>query len=203
MMPSEEDTNVPPLGPQPSGDQPELCTRRGVLDGTESFAAIVRDHQRMLEVRAKRLCRDRELAMDLVQDTLERALRHYPDLEPSAALRPWLLAILGNLFIDEIRRKRSAIEIALGPEHDIPVARPDLSHTEWMVSLERVRTAVAKLEPELREIVEMHCFRKLRYRDIAQRLSIPSGTVRTRLARARERLRTLLTDDVAPEEAAG
>ena len=101
-------------------------------------------------------------------------------------MRPWLIVILGNLFTDRMRRKSTAAEIPLGPEHDGVADEPDTLPPELLVAPENVRAAVAELELELREIIELHDFQGIRYREIAERLSIPMGTVGTRLKRARE-----------------
>src|SRR4051812_36482346 len=76
-----------------------LCSSPPIDD----FDAIWRDHAPALTRRARFLARDPEVAADLVQDVFERALRAGRDNVPTPKLRGWLMVILYNLFVDEVR----------------------------------------------------------------------------------------------------
>jgi RNA polymerase sigma-70 factor (ECF subfamily) len=143
------------------------------------------------------------VADDLVQDCIERALRQAQQLREPARLAPWLRSILHNLYIDELRRRRGR-----GIEKDIGELADDLSlsapSSEQAATTDFVH-AMAKLTPEHRQILLLVGLEGLNYREIADELKIPIGTVMSRLARARERLRSLLAgaetqwpDNVAP-----
>jgi RNA polymerase sigma-70 factor, ECF subfamily len=130
------------------------------------------------------------LADDLVQDCIERALAQEPQLRDLERLGGWLRRILHNLYIDEIRRGKRR-----GREHDIAeladhlelsVPAPDNS-----AMLEFIH-AVSRLSIEHRQILLLVSVEELSYREIADELEIPLGTVMSRLARARERLRGVL-----------
>ena len=137
------------------------------------------------------------LADDLVQDTIERALRQSSQLRESKHLSGWLRRILHNLYIDEIRRRR-----VRGREQDITTLNNDLELSAAATDNSKIHEfvkAVNQLSVEHREILLLVGLQELNYREIAEELNIPVGTVMSRLARARERLRNLMQDDESVE----
>jgi RNA polymerase sigma-70 factor (ECF subfamily) len=130
------------------------------------------------------------LADDLVQDTIEKALRQSAQLRDLNHLPGWLRRILRNLYIDELRRRRGR-----GPQQDIMdvIDHPDLSvpAADGVGARDFLR-AMNNLSVEHREILLLVGLEDLSYREIAEELEIPIGTVMSRLARARERLRALM-----------
>src|SRR5579863_4496273 len=132
------------------------------------------------------------LADDLVQDSIERALRQAAQLRELNRMPGWLRRILHNLYIDDIRRNRSK-----GGQEDIAdfSDHPELSveATDGLSNRDFVR-AMNALSPEHRQILLLVGLEELSYRDISDELGIPIGTVMSRLARARERLRGLMQD---------
>ena len=127
-------------------------------------------------------------ADDLVQDCLERALARHDTLRDPGSLGRWLRTILHNLYITRLRRQSApslpieefADDVALSaPPEDRGQVR-DLVH------------AMASLSFEHRQILLLISLEGLSYREVAALLDIPIGTVMSRLARARERLRALL-----------
>jgi RNA polymerase sigma-70 factor (ECF subfamily) len=137
------------------------------------------------------------LADDLVQDCIERALRQSAQLRDMASLPGWLRRILRNLYIDDIRRGRGR-----GQQQDI---MDFADHPALSVAAEDGGTArdflraMNALSLEHREILLLVGLEDLAYRDIAEELGIPIGTVMSRLARARARLRALLQDEPASD----
>lgn len=108
----------------------------------------------------------------------------------------WLRAILHNLFIDDIRRRRvqgTEIDIADMEQH-IAAAAPDGSHLDFT-------RAVNRLSAEHRQVLLLAGLEGLSYREIASELDLPIGTVMSRLARARERLRNILEPGELPATA--
>ena len=135
------------------------------------------------------------LADDLVQDCIERALGQEAQLREAERLAGWLRRILYHLYIDEIRRKRrrgreqDINELADNLELSAPA--PDNSAMKEFVQ------AVNRLSAEHRQILLLVSVEELSYREIADELEIPLGTVMSRLARARERLRELMQSRTA------
>jgi RNA polymerase sigma-70 factor, ECF subfamily len=135
-------------------------------------------------------------ADDLVQDSIERALRQSAQLRDLQALPGWLRRILHNRYIDEIRRDRSR-----GHLQDID---DYVDHLEVSVPAEDRAAALDFLRAmnglslEHRQILLLVGLEDLSYQEISEELGIPLGTVMSRLARARERLRGTMQDTPAP-----
>jgi RNA polymerase sigma-70 factor (ECF subfamily) len=128
-------------------------------------------------------------ADDLVQDCIEKALRQSSQLRDPRRLPGWTRRILYNLYIDEMRQRQSR-----GPQQDIMdmIDHPQLQVPGGEGMARDFVKAMAGLNPEHREILLLVGLEDLSYREIAEELAVPIGTVMSRLARARERLRQLL-----------
>lgn len=137
------------------------------------------------------LCRSRELADDLVQTACERAILAADSFAPDSRFDAWMFRILRNLWIDHLRRQKTA-----GPHDDIDEAL-DVSvpsgeaATHARMDLAGVTAALQKLPAEQREVLVLVCVEDMSYRDAAEVLAIPIGTVMSRLARARKNLMEL------------
>lgn len=149
---------------------------------------ILAQHDLLL-TRALRLAGTTEGAHDLVQDTIERALRRRASFVVGTSVRGWLLTILSNRFIDQMRRRQVVREETIG-DHDVAADAPT---TDLPVTADQLRAAVAALPDELRELVTLHDLEGKSYRDIAAALGVPMGTIGTRLARARAKLYQMLS----------
>jgi RNA polymerase sigma-70 factor, ECF subfamily len=158
--------------------------------GTPDFAREVLVHESALRARAQKLCKSEADADDLVQDTLERALNHYPKLKDRNNIRGWLLTIMSRLFVDRVRHEKIARLVEFGPEHDIGHAPPEPPRHE-AIEWDDVAAALPRLPAQLREVVELRV-QRMAYADIAQQLGIPTNTVATRIRRAIEELGELL-----------
>ena len=140
------------------------------------------------------LARDRSLAEDLVQETYLRALSARRKAGPDQNLRGWLFTILHNVWRNEVRRRRP---VALEGTPDLAARVPDPSEGPD-ASLERretggrLRSAIEELPERFREVVMLRCVEGFSYRDVADILGCPAGTVMSRLARARVLLRRSL-----------
>jgi RNA polymerase sigma-70 factor (ECF subfamily) len=134
------------------------------------------------------LCRSRDVADDLVQAACERALANLGRFEAGTRFDTWMFRILRNLWIDHIRKQRTA-----GPQEDID-QRQDIvgalgeRDAEARLTLNRVAQAITDLPDDQREVVLLVCVEDLAYREAADVLGIPVGTVMSRLARARKKL---------------
>lgn len=165
-----------------------------------------------LLVRARRLV-GVEGAEDLVQDTLHRALDRASRFAPGTNLRAWLRRMMSNLAVDEWRKRKDHLQVAVDPatlpapagcQYDDRGEEGDRAGAAWAhLSSEEVHAAIRRLSPNLRTTFELHYQWQRRYEDIAGELRIPVPTVGTRLRRARERLRLLLSSPQAPAEPAG
>lgn len=146
----------------------------GCLDGLHRFAFS--------------LCHDRTLAQDLVQETFVRALAAKRRPEANDGVRPWLFTILHNVWRNE-RRRPQAVSLeehagALLEEVGDPGEAVDRRSRA-----QRIRAAVHALPEPFREVVLLRFGEGFSYRQIAEILACPAGTVMSRLARARVMLR--------------
>lgn len=149
-----------------------------------------------LRARARKLGCTVADAEDLVQDTLERALRDVARFARGSNVRGWLFKIFSNRYIDWLRHERVSRTAPLEPQHDVAEAVtmiPKYRQVEW----EEIACLLPQLSPDLREVIELRR-QNMKYRDIAQRLGIPENTVATRVRTAVDALRRML--GLAPEE---
>ena len=138
---------------------------------------------------ARSLSRNQHDADDLVQSVVERAWRHLGQLKPGASLASWMFGIMKNAWIDDRRAKTRRGEVALpedsGDHPAIPAA--DANASLWAVS-----EAMTKLPDEQRLAVALVLVEGLSYREAAEALDVPIGTLTSRLARGRSALATAL-----------
>lgn len=170
----------PPSFANPMADPPS---------SNPAFGAIVPQHRSYLLGLAVQLSGNKEVAEDLVQDTFKRALRRFDELRPDSHIRAWLAMILMRLFLDHNKHshvvERAMVKLSTADDIANDPIPPEISHAA-------LREAIAQLEPELREIIECHLAGRS-YKQIAAELRIPIGTVSSRMKRARDRLKELLT----------
>ncbi len=134
---------------------------------------------------------DRHAADDLVQDCIERALSRLDTLLDEQRLAAWLRSILFNVFIDGRRTRRRRPETGEAGLDELvdKATMPDV----WQEANDVLR-AIATLTPQHRQVILLVAEEGLSYREVADELGVPVGTVMSRLARAREQLRDALTE---------
>jgi RNA polymerase sigma-70 factor (ECF subfamily) len=123
---------------------------------------------------------------DLVQSACERALTRLDQFETGTRLDSWMYRIMQNMWVDLRRSPQSRREINAEPADLEPLVVGDARReVEERLFLAAVRRAVAALPPEQRSVLVVVCVEGLSYREAAQVLDIPIGTVMSRLSRAR------------------
>jgi RNA polymerase sigma-70 factor (ECF subfamily) len=133
------------------------------------------------------LTRDQEQAEDLVQEALTQAIAGLGSWRPPGSLRRWLLSIVHNAHVSRLRRLRTeaAANEQLGWLAVQGMAAPQPAQVELSQTLD----ALMGLPDEQREALILVAFDAMPYKDAAQILGIPIGTLMSRLARGREALR--------------
>jgi RNA polymerase sigma-70 factor, ECF subfamily len=152
------------------------------------------------------LSRNTAEAEDLVQETCLRALRGMDGLRDESSAKSWLFTILRHLWFNQLRQRRAAPELVeldsdgIGGAID-PADSTQDPHADYVTGItrEQVRAAIQKLPVEYREIIILREFEELSYQEIAALLGCPTGTVMSRLARARSKLRDVLRN-IFPSE---
>jgi RNA polymerase sigma-70 factor, ECF subfamily len=154
------------------------------------FDALIGPHIAHLRRYARALTGDVARADDLVQDTLERAWIKFHLWQPALDLRPWLFSIMHNIYVNQvragIRRSRAS---ASDDESFHPSTPPNQTD---MLEVSELLACLSRLPPEQREVLLLVSLESLNYTQVGKILGIPVGTVTSRLARARTRLRALL-----------
>jgi RNA polymerase sigma-70 factor (ECF subfamily) len=133
------------------------------------------------------LCKSRHVADDLVQSTCERALASADSFVPGTRFDAWMFRILRNLWIDTVRRQRTRGIEEVDSFADI-VGSSGEDEMEARLMLRSVGQAILDLPDEQREVLVLTCVEDLSYREAADTLGIPIGTVMSRLSRARRAL---------------
>ena len=154
------------------------------------FDALIGAHIPHLRRYARALTGDVSRADDLVQDTLERAWIKFHLWQPALDLRPWLFTIMHNLYVNQVRAnvRRQGIPASDG-EAERSGVRPNQTD---LLEVSEVIACLDRLPPEQREVLLLVSLESLNYTQVGKILGIPVGTVTSRLARARARLRALL-----------
>ena len=135
--------------------------------------------------------RRREDADDLVQETLEKALKKSSQLREPAAMETWLFSILTNCWRDHFRRTKDTVDIDDIPfEHEVT---PEHEHQQHQV-VTQVRAAIDTLPLGQRQVLTLVDLEGCSYIEVANILGVPVGTVMSRLCRARRALKASLLD---------
>ena len=149
---------------------------------------------------ARVLTGDPARADDLVQETLARGWEKRRLWAAGTDLRAWLFTIMHNVFVNQrAMAVRESQNVSLDAEGDagaawqVPVRAPQQTHVELLEVLRQL----AQLPPEQREVLVLAAVDEMRYEEIATMLSIPVGTVMSRLSRAREKLRRAMSETPA------
>jgi RNA polymerase sigma-70 factor (ECF subfamily) len=203
------------IGAKILSSQSDLATELALIErcrnqDADAFGKIVDAYQHRVFGFVKRMVPDGEEAADIAQDVFIRAYQGFVRFDGRSSLRTWLFRIAYNLCVDRARKadrtpQESRIEAA---DEDHPLEFPD---TRWepeslLMNVELfavVETAIASMSEKLRSVLILHDREDLAYDEIAQALSLPVGTVKSRLFLARAYLQQVLNvylaDEVNPQ----
>ena len=137
---------------------------------------------------ARAMLGDRAAADDLVQDTLERAWSRLYQWRAGSDMRAWLFSIMHNLQVDRSRRSMLNTQSIDEDEFEVPTRSTQTD----MLEVRDLESTLSQLPDEQREALLLVALEEMSYAEIAAMLSIPIGTVMSRLSRGRERLRLLM-----------
>jgi RNA polymerase sigma-70 factor (ECF subfamily) len=162
-----------------------------------SFKTELATHIPFLRRFARALTADSVVADDLVQDCIERALRKHALYDPERPMRAWLYTILRNLHVSGRRSQlRQGASVGLDQVPSGADAVPP--RQEDRLALADVEEAVQRLPLVQREVLLLVVLDEMSYRDVAEVLGVPIGTVMSRLSRARLFLRQQFDGDKEP-----
>ena len=178
----------------------EELIRRAAQGDDGAFEQLVLAHQRQVYNLCLRICCNEADAMDLSQEAFIRAWRGLGQYQFGAELSTWLYRLTRNVCIDFLRaqKRRQTVPLHLNDdegETELPLPDTAEGPEERAVAGERRRAlaqAMQALSPEHREILTLRVIEDLPYEQIAQILGVRTGTVKSRLARARISLKNIL-----------
>ena len=171
-----------------------MCVSEGAQSG--SFEELAMPLFDQLYNFARWLTQNREEAEDLVQETFTKALRGFSSFQLGTNFRAWMYRILRNTFLTSRTGLRATMTVPLEAEDDGPELAVE-SDTPETILIERsnqqlLQDAIAELPIKAREILLLCEVEEMSYQEIAETLSIPIGTVMSRLSRSRKALRDIL-----------
>ncbi|HUL60736.1 MAG TPA: sigma-70 family RNA polymerase sigma factor [Anaeromyxobacteraceae bacterium] len=191
-----------PLAPTLTGDG--ALARSAARGDRGAFARLVDLHKRAVHGLCARILRDPEEARDAAQEAFVRAYTAIDRYDPLQPFSPWLLRIARNHCLDVLRRRLpDSRTVALDAEAEDAgrreVADPAAPRGDEVIERRETAAALARavdaLPRNYREVVHLFHVEHLSYKEIAETLDVPIGTVMTWLHRARGRLRAALAGD--------
>ena len=150
------------------------------------------------------LTRNRDEAEDLVQETYVKALKGFSSFQLGTNFRAWMYRILRNTFLTSRTGLKATMTVPLDPEEDLPEPAPKRKTPETIL-IERsnsqlLHSAIEQLPLHFRETLLLCDVEEMSYQEIAETLSIPIGTVMSRLSRARRALGERLREEMHTEQ---
>ena len=171
----------------------------------KAYRELLDRYQRPVFSLIYRMVRDRELAEDLAQETFVKVFNHIESFNPSYKFSSWIFKIASNLTIDSLRKKDLKTISLDGSRHAetadeveatrITVESPDENPEEFLEAKElgqEIERAIGLLRPEYRTAILLRHVEGRPYEEIAEIMSIPLGTVKNYIHRARGELRETL-----------
>lgn len=140
------------------------------------------------------LAANRADADDLTQITIERALRARMQWQEGTRLDAWLYRIMRNCWIDTVRARGRAARVIAPEEAGEHVGHDPTGQMDAKIDLDRLMQAMEKLPPEQREVVALVLIEGFGYRETAELLDLPIGTISSRLVRGRTALLALVKE---------
>jgi RNA polymerase sigma-70 factor, ECF subfamily len=137
-------------------------------------------------------------ADDLVQNTCERALKHADQLREITRLDAWLYGIMRNVWIDEMRHRRVRRHDDIDAASNV-IGEDGQATADGRITLDAVRRVMSQLPTDHRAVLMLVCVDGLSYKQAAEILGIPVGTIMSRLSRARQDLHGRLTGSANPD----
>ena len=173
-----------------------------ILSGDdEAFAELVHEYEDKVYHLCLRMCSDREQAKDLAQEAFVKAWRGLKFYKHEASFSTWLYRLTSNVCIDFLRSKKRTMALSLTADDEeatvLDVEDPSPTPEQQLMdsqSKQAVAVAMEQMEEEARMILLLRVVEERSYEEIAGIMDLKTGTVKSRLARAREKLRRILME---------
>lgn len=165
----------------------------------EAFEELAVPLLRRLYNFARWLSHDETEAEDLVQETYARALKGFRSFEPGTNFPAWMFRILRNIFLTSRTGSRAAPHISIDEEGEEELLLVTQGTPESVLisatTQQHIQSALERLPVRYREVILLCDVEEMKYRDIAEVLNIPVGTVMSRIARGRKLMRGMLAEE--------
>jgi RNA polymerase sigma-70 factor (ECF subfamily) len=161
---------------------------------SDTFGVLIERYEQKLLRYGRKFLSDPEDVRDLVQDAFIRAYQNIQGFDTSLRFSPWMYRIAHNVFVNRLsHQKRFPLTYI---DFDLFVSHPIYEDpTEREREQEEIRTMIElflqELAPKYREVIVLHYLENMAYKDIAEVLAVPLGTVGIRLRRAKEAMKKL------------
>ena len=156
---------------------------------------------------ARWIAHDPHDAEDLVQETYMKALRAFASFRLDSSLRAWMFKILKNTYLNSCSRLERRITVDIDPAEDVAEFAIEYETPDTILAkcldVDLLQRAIAELPEHSREVLLLCDVEDMSYQEIAEALSIPIGTVMSRLSRARKVLRETLQRSAVSVESLG
>lgn len=154
-----------------------------------AFAHLVRRHEQAVHRFIYRMLGSREEALELTQETFIKVWQALPQWQPQAQFKTWVFRIASNAAMDALRRRRTVNFVPLDEDYDAAAHGPGPDvQLQSRQRLRALESALAALPAQQREAILLREIEGLSYAEISSVLHVEEGTVKSRLARAREAL---------------
>jgi RNA polymerase sigma-70 factor (ECF subfamily) len=190
--------DIPPSGPPTAGDSDAMLVERTVAGDQKAFELLVIKYQRRIQRLIGRMVRDVDLVEDIAQETFIRAYRALAQFRGEAQFYTWLYRIAVNTAkksLMDLKRNPTVSENSFksGDDDETSPLENELTSSETPEAVlaskeiaQMVNAAMDALPEELRQAISLREIEGLSYEEIAEVMSCPIGTVRSRIFRARE-----------------
>lgn len=164
-----------------------------------AYAELLQRYRESVFFMMMKMCNNKDDAEDLTIEAFGRAFKKLEQYSPDYAFSTWLFKIASNNAIDFIRKKKQKYSISIdnkidnseNPDHAGNIKSPGLDPEENYIKkqkIESVRVLVDSLKPKYKEMIELFYFKEMSHEEISKKLTLPIGTIKAQLFRARELL---------------
>ncbi|MDR0897586.1 MAG: sigma-70 family RNA polymerase sigma factor [Oscillospiraceae bacterium] len=176
-----------------------LLLRRAQGGDADAFERLVSPHESRVYALCLRMMGSREDAQDCAQDAMLRVWHALPSYRREASFSTWLYRIAANTCLDALRRRKVRAASSLDAMLDEGYAPPDtaadpLLHAEASARKQALEAGIAALPDDMRAALVLRDVQGFSYEEVAAMLSAPLGTIKSRINRARDKLRAILSE---------
>ena len=196
-MPDKKQKNKPSPGSGHEPDDNDLALK-AMSGDTEAFSSLAARYTPLLRLFIQSICSNATDAEDICQECLRKAYQNIGTFNPEYLFRTWLFSIARNTSIDHIRSRinYTTVKLAETDEPSTESHEAESSPEDNMIDEQSYGLfirAIAALPDRYRKIAELRLLHDFSYQDIADELSMPLNTVRTRIRRAKALLEKMMT----------